>query len=52
MFETYWGANRDISQDEVLREIVRETRLDEAEFMRKIALPEYKEKLKANTDEP
>jgi 2-hydroxychromene-2-carboxylate isomerase len=35
----------------VLRDIVRESGLDEAEYFRKIALPEYKEKLKANTDE-
>jgi len=51
VFETYWGANRDISKDEVLRDIVRETGLDEAEYFAKIALPEYKKKLKANTDE-
>ena len=51
VFETYWGDNRDISKDEVLREIVRSSGLDEAEYFRKIALPEYKEKLKANTDE-
>ena len=51
VFETYWGDNRDISKDEVLREIVRAIGLDEAEYFRKIALPEYKEKLKANTDE-
>lgn len=51
VFETYWGGNRDISKDEVLREIVREVGLDEAEYFRKIALPEYKEKLKSNTDE-
>ena len=36
---------------EVLRDIVRESGLDEEEYFRKIALPEYKEKLKANTDE-
>jgi 2-hydroxychromene-2-carboxylate isomerase len=51
VFETYWGANRDISKDEVLRDIVREAGLDEAEYFAKIALPEYKDKLKANTDE-
>jgi 2-hydroxychromene-2-carboxylate isomerase len=51
VFETYWGANRDISKDEVLRDIVSETGLDKEEYFRKIALPEYKEKLKANTDE-
>jgi 2-hydroxychromene-2-carboxylate isomerase len=51
VFEAYWGANRDISKDEVLRGIVRETGLGEAEYFQKIALPEYKEKLKANTNE-
>jgi 2-hydroxychromene-2-carboxylate isomerase len=51
VFETYWGDNRDISKDEVLRDIVRGAGLDEAEYFAKIALPEYKEKLKANTDE-
>jgi 2-hydroxychromene-2-carboxylate isomerase len=51
VFETYWGANRDISQDEVLRDIVRGSGLDEAEYFRKIAVPEYKDKLKANTTE-
>jgi 2-hydroxychromene-2-carboxylate isomerase len=51
VFETYWGANRDISKDDVLRDIVRETGLDESEYFSKIAQPEYKDKLKANTDE-
>jgi 2-hydroxychromene-2-carboxylate isomerase len=51
VFETYWGDNRDISKDEVLCDIVRATGLDEAEYFRKIALSEYKERLKANTNE-
>jgi 2-hydroxychromene-2-carboxylate isomerase len=51
VFETYWGANRDISQDDVLRDIVRGSGLDEAEYFRKIAATEYKDKLKANTTE-
>jgi len=51
VFERYWGDDRDISKDEVLREIVRETALDEAEFFEKIARPEYKDKLKTNTEE-
>jgi 2-hydroxychromene-2-carboxylate isomerase len=51
VFETYWGANRDISKDEVLRDIVRGGGLDEAEYFRKIAADEYKDKLKANTAE-
>jgi 2-hydroxychromene-2-carboxylate isomerase len=51
VFESYWGDNRDISQDEVLREIVREVGLDEKEFFTKIASDEYKAKLRENTAE-
>lgn len=51
VFESYWGEDRDVSKDEVLRDIVRAVGLDEDEYFRKIALPEYKEKLKNNTDE-
>jgi 2-hydroxychromene-2-carboxylate isomerase len=51
VFESYWGEDRDIGKDEVLREIVRATGLDEAEFFAKIASPEYKEKLRADTEE-
>jgi 2-hydroxychromene-2-carboxylate isomerase len=51
VFESYWGDDRDISQDEVLRAIVRATGLDEQEFFAKIAAPAYKDRLRANTDE-
>lgn len=51
VFEQYWGENRDISQDEVLRDIIRMVGLDEKEYFTKIASPEYKDKLKRNTDE-
>jgi 2-hydroxychromene-2-carboxylate isomerase len=51
VFEQYWGDNRDISQDEVLRDIVRAVGLDETEYFAKIGSPEYKDKLKRNTDE-
>ncbi len=51
VFETYWGDDRDISKDDVLREIVRAVGLDEKEYFDKIAQPAYKDKLKANTDE-
>ena len=47
----YWGDDRDISQDEVLREIVREVGLDEKEFFSKITSDEYKAKLRENTEE-
>jgi len=51
VFETYWGDLQDISQDEVLTRIVQGVRLDPGSFFTKIAAPEYKQKLRANTDE-
>ena len=51
VFEQYWGEDRDISKDEVLRDIVKMVGLDEREYFSKIASPEYKDKLKHNTDE-
>jgi len=51
VFESYWGDNRDISQDNVLREIVREVGLDDKEYFEKIASQPYKDKLRANTEE-
>jgi 2-hydroxychromene-2-carboxylate isomerase len=51
VFESYWGEDRDISKDDVLRDIVGAVGLDENEYFTKIAAPEYKEKLKSNTDE-
>jgi len=51
VFEKYWGDLEDISQDDVLAEIVRDEGLDHDEYFQKIAAPEYKTKLRANTDE-
>jgi len=51
VFEAYWGADRDVSRDEVLRDIVRAAGLDQDEFSRKFAAPEYKNKLRINTEE-
>jgi 2-hydroxychromene-2-carboxylate isomerase len=51
VFESYWGADRDISQDEVLRNIVGEVGLDEKEYFTKIASADYKAKLRTNTEE-
>jgi 2-hydroxychromene-2-carboxylate isomerase len=51
VFESYWGDDRDISQDAVLRDIVRQVGLDEKEYFAKIASDEYKAKLRANTEE-
>jgi 2-hydroxychromene-2-carboxylate isomerase len=51
VFESYWGDDRDISQDEVMREIVRDVGLDVKEFFTKITSDEYKAKLRENTEE-
>ncbi len=51
VFDAYWGRLEDISQDEVLEKIVRSVGLPCEEFFEKIATPEYKAKLRANTDE-
>ena len=51
VFEAYWSEGRDISQDEVLREIVDKVGLDADTFFAKIADPAYKARLKENTDE-
>jgi 2-hydroxychromene-2-carboxylate isomerase len=51
VFESYWGDDKDISQDDVMRKIVREIGLDEKEFFAKIASDEYKARLRANVEE-
>ena len=51
VFERYWGDDLDISQDDVMRDIVRAVGLDEGEFFEKLNSPEYKAKLRANTEE-
>ena len=51
VFAAYWGADRDISRDEVLDSIVREVGLNPVEFFEKIQLPAYKDQIRANTDE-
>lgn len=51
VFESYWSDDKDISNDDVLREIVRETDLDDKEFFTKIASDEYKARLRENVAE-
>ena len=51
VFETYWGELEDISQDQVLERIVTELGLDGGEFFGKIVSPDYKARLRSNTDE-
>ncbi len=51
VFEAYWGELLDISQDEVLEEIVKRVGLDCTEFFTHIASPEAKHQLRDATDE-
>ncbi len=50
-FESYWVEDRDIGQESVVAEIARQAGLDPAEMLDKIKRPEYKEKLRAATQE-
>lgn len=49
--DIYWGRDRDISQDEVLREIAAEAGFDPETFLEAVRAPALKERLKANTQE-
>ena len=51
VFEAYWGDLLDISQEDVLAPLVERVALDRKEFFEKISAPEYKAKLRANTDD-
>lgn len=51
VFKQYWGNLRDISAQPVLEEIVAKVGIDGGEYFEKIALPEYKNKLRATTQE-
>ncbi|HTO53130.1 MAG TPA: 2-hydroxychromene-2-carboxylate isomerase [Myxococcota bacterium] len=51
LFETYWGALEDISQDAVLEKVSARAGLPKAEYFAAIAQPKYKDALRANTDE-
>jgi 2-hydroxychromene-2-carboxylate isomerase len=51
LFETYWGALEDISQDAVLEKVIARVGLPKAEYFAAIAHPKYKDALRANTDE-
>jgi 2-hydroxychromene-2-carboxylate isomerase len=50
-FQYYWSQLKDISDDKVIRELVREVGLAEDEFFKKIEEPELKLQLRLNTDE-
>ncbi len=51
VFEAYWGEGRDVSRDEELRGIAADAGLDPDHVARRIATPELKARLRANTDE-
>ena len=51
VFETYWGGDKDISQDAVLAEICKEVGIDEQKFFAGILEQGIKDQLKANTEE-
>jgi 2-hydroxychromene-2-carboxylate isomerase len=52
VFATYWGGETpDIASDEVLAGICRQVGLDPAGFFDAIASQDYKDRLRANTDE-
>ncbi|MGO9060976.1 MAG: 2-hydroxychromene-2-carboxylate isomerase [Candidatus Binataceae bacterium] len=50
-FESFWAEDRDIGQESVLADIARQAGLDPDELLKKIKLPEYKEKLRVATEE-
>jgi len=51
VFEAYWGELRDISDDTVLEQLISELGMDKKSFFEKIQSPEYKDRLRQNTDE-
>jgi 2-hydroxychromene-2-carboxylate isomerase len=51
VFETYWGENQDISQDDVLQKIVAEVGLDADEYFDKINRQDYKDQIRIHTDD-
>ncbi len=51
VFAAYFGEDRDISRDDVLRAIATEVGLDPDAFLAAIATQPYKDRVRANTDE-
>ena len=50
-FEVYWGEDRDIAQTDVLADIAVRAGLDPGALLARLAAPEIKARLRANTDE-
>lgn len=51
VFAAYFGEDRDISRDDVLRSIVEDVGLDPEAFFAAIATQPFKDRIRANTDE-
>jgi 2-hydroxychromene-2-carboxylate isomerase len=51
VFETYWGGDKDISQDAVLTDICKRVGVDPQKFFAGISEQAIKDQLKANTEE-
>lgn len=51
LFESYWGGDKDISQDAVLAEICKKVGIDEQKFFSGISEQTIKDQLKTNTEE-
>lgn len=50
-FEAYWGEDRDLSQDAVVGDVAEAAGLDRGDLLARIARPEVKARLRANTEE-
>jgi 2-hydroxychromene-2-carboxylate isomerase len=50
-FEAYWGRDRDLAQDAVLEDVAKRVGLEPGWLLARIAAPDVKERLRANTDE-
>ena len=51
VFQAYWGEGKDISQEDLLVDIAKNSNLDTDEFKKFIASQEAKDLLMKNTDE-
>lgn len=51
LFEAYWGRLEDISQDGVIAPVLDAVGIDRTEFFEKIGRPDYKDRLRQNTEE-
>ena len=50
-FEAYWGELKDVSQEDVLREVCRNAGLEPSSILSQAQAPEVKDRLRINTEE-